>query len=86
MSILSLLIWLEIQDEIIFQYGLLSAVAKITIGAFAVSHCKIDLRMKLGSRLNETLKKLTAESLSAQCFCEWYILDSQHSCESNTNW
>lgn len=49
MSTLSLPIWLEIQDEIIFQYGLLSAVAKITIGAFAISRCKIDIRMKLRS-------------------------------------
>lgn len=47
MSTWSLLIWLEIQAEIIFQCGLLWAVARITVGAFAVSHCKIDIRMNL---------------------------------------
>lgn len=68
MSTLSLLIWLEIQMKLFFS--LLSAVAKITIGALAISHCKIDVRVKFGSRLNEILKKLTAECLHALYFCE----------------
>lgn len=81
MSTLSLFISLEI----IFQCGLLSAVAKITMGAFVISYHKIDVRMKLGSRLNEILKKLTAESLYAQYFYKCYILQNQHSYESSTN-
>lgn len=68
MSTLSVLILLKIQDEITFLYGLLPAVAKITIVAFAIAHHVIDIRMTVGSRLNEILKKLAAECLSAQYF------------------
>lgn len=41
-------------------------MAKITIGAFAIAHHIIDIRMTVGSWLNEILKKLAAGCLSAQ--------------------
>lgn len=49
-------------------FGLISAVAKVTVGTFGIAHHIIDIRMTVGSRLNEILKKLAAESPSAQYF------------------
>lgn len=83
MSTLSLCFWLEAQDEIIFQYGSLSAAAKITVGAFIVYHLKKGFKDKSWKKTKQNTEEFNCWSLYVQYFHEWCTLQSQHPYESS---